>query len=29
VTPGLQVVMPGRQMVDTAIVVGGRANIDF
>jgi hypothetical protein len=29
VTPDLQVIMPGREMVDTAILVGGRANIDF
>jgi porin len=29
VTPDLQVIMPGRQTVDTAIVAGVRANIDF
>jgi hypothetical protein len=29
VTPGLRVIMPGRHTVDAAIVVGGRANIDF
>jgi hypothetical protein len=29
VTTDLQVVTPGRQTVDSAIVVGGRANIDF